>query len=192
MSTPLSVRLFYGVWRHNDDGYWIFQRKPSDLGYTVLIKPTETFEDLETRIRERYKLKTETPLSLSYHPPEWMLEPKGTRTPPTTIARTSDVEAMMHLSSWFAELKLCFLTKTTFSIGGATFVFSGLLDRELVASKEVLEEILNVQELVGIYRAHLEIEKAKRDLRENGASCSGSAAPVEKDDSGSYPFGSDA
>ncbi|KAL0854603.1 hypothetical protein Bca101_059755 [Brassica carinata] len=166
MSTPLSVRLFYGVWRHNDDGYWIFQRKPSDLGYTVLIKPTETFEDLETRIRERYKLKTETPLSLSYHPPEWMLEPKGTRTPPTTIARTSD-----------------FLTKTTFSIGGATFVFSGLLDRELVASKEVLEEILNVQELVGIYRAHLEIEKAKRDLRENGASCSGSAAPVEKDGS---------
>ncbi|CAF2055332.1 unnamed protein product [Brassica oleracea] len=97
MSTPSPVRLFCGAWRRNDDGYWIFQRKPSDLGYRVLIKPTETFEGLETIIRDRYNLKPETPLSLAYHPPEWMLEPEGTRTPPTTITKTSEVEAMMRL-----------------------------------------------------------------------------------------------
>lgn len=90
MSTPLPVLLFHGAWRRNDDGYWIFQRKPSDLGYRVLIKPTETFEGLETIIRDRYNLKPETPLSLAYHRPEWLLEPEGTRTPPTPITKTSE------------------------------------------------------------------------------------------------------
>ena len=137
MSTPLRVSLYHGAWQHNDDAYWIFQRKPSDLGYTVLVKPKESFEELETIIRDRYKLKPETPLAMTYHPPEWMLEPDGTRRPPITVSTTSEVEAMMHLRSWFTDLKLCissgyedvghfqFLNKTTFTVGGATFVFNG-------------------------------------------------------------------
>ncbi|XP_048600168.1 uncharacterized protein LOC111207465 isoform X1 [Brassica napus] len=75
-----------------------------------------------------------------------------------------------------------FLSETTFSVGGATFVFRGLTEREIISSKEVLEEIFNEQELVGIYRAHLGIEKAKHDRRGNGASGSGSAAPVANED----------
>ena len=71
---------------------------------------------------------------LTTPPPEWMLEPDETQRPPIT---TSEVEAMMHLCSWFADLKLCissgyedvghfqFLNKTTFTVGGATFVFNG-------------------------------------------------------------------
>ena len=137
MSTPLRVRLFHGAWTRNDDGHWTFQRKPTDLGYTVLVKPTETLADLETIIRDRYKLPLETPLSMAYHPPEWLLEPEGTRTPPTTLTTNEAVQEMMELRTWFTELKLCvtsgaeevanyqFLTNTTFSIGGATFVFSG-------------------------------------------------------------------
>ncbi|KAL0655909.1 hypothetical protein Bca4012_076493 [Brassica carinata] len=76
-------------WQRNDEGYWIFQRKPSDLGYTVLVKPKESFEELETIIRGRYKLKPETPLAMAYHPPEWMLEPDGTRRLPITVSTTS-------------------------------------------------------------------------------------------------------
>ena len=137
MATPLRVSLYHGAWQRNDDGYWIFQRKPSDLGYMVLVKPTKNFEDLEIIIRDRYKLKPETPLAMAYHPPEWMLEPDGTRRPPITVSTTSEVEAMMHLRSWFTDLKLCissgyedvahfqFLNKTTFTVGGATFVFNG-------------------------------------------------------------------
>lgn len=137
MSTPLRVRLYHGAWRRLEDGHWTFQRKPSDLGYTVLVKPTETLEDLETIIRDRYKLNADTPLSMAYHPPEWLLEPEGTRTPPTTLTSTGDVEEMMGLRTWYAELTLCvtsgaedvahyqFLTNTTYSIGGATFVFTG-------------------------------------------------------------------
>lgn len=137
MSTPLRVRLYHGAWNRNDDGHWIFQRKPSDLGYTVLVKPTETLEDLERIIRDRYRLNAATPLSMAYHPPEWILEPEGTRTPPTTLCSTAAVEEMMGLRSWYAELTVCvtsgaeevahyqFLTNTNVSIGGANFVFTG-------------------------------------------------------------------
>ncbi|KAJ4910155.1 hypothetical protein Rs2_04776 [Raphanus sativus] len=137
MTTVLRVCLFRGAWQRNDDGYWIFQRKPSDLGYSVLIKPTETFEGLETIIRDRYNLKVETPLAMAYHPPDWMLEPDGTQRPPIAVTTKSEVEAMMSLRTWFPELKLCissgcedvahyhFLSKTTFTIGGATFIING-------------------------------------------------------------------
>lgn len=137
MLTPLRVGLYHGAWQRNDDGYWTFQRKPKDLRYAVLIKLTESFETLETIIRDRYGLTPETPLAMAYHPPEWMLEPEGTCRPPITVSTTSEVGVMMHLRSWFTELRLCissgyedvanfqFLNKTTFSIGGATFVFNG-------------------------------------------------------------------
>lgn len=77
MSTPLRVSLYHGAWQRNDDGYWIFQRKPSDLRYTVLVEPTKSFEDLETIIRDRYKLKPETPLPMAYHPRNGCLNQMG-------------------------------------------------------------------------------------------------------------------
>ncbi|CAN7073747.1 unnamed protein product [Brassica oleracea var. botrytis] len=165
MATPLRVSLYHGAWQRNDDGYWIFQRKPSDLGYMVLVKPTENFEDLEIIIRDRYKLKPETPLAMAYHPPEWMLEPDGTRRPPITVN-------VAHFQ---------FLNKTTFTVGGATFVFNGYNDRELVASKEVLEEIFTENEMVSIYRAHLEITNARQNRQENAAESSVSPSEITKE-----------
>lgn len=53
----------------------------------------------------------------------------------------------------------------------------GLNDKELVASKEILEEIFNDQERVTIYRSHLEIEKAKDEERVTGGSASLSSTP---------------
>ncbi|WZZ16046.1 hypothetical protein YC2023_109135 [Brassica napus] len=202
MSTPLRVRLFHGAWTRNDDGHWTFQRKPTDLGYTVLVKPTETLADLETIIRDRYKLPLDTPLSMAYHPPEWLLEPEGTRTPPTTLTTNEAVQEMMELRTWFTELKLCvtsgaeevanyqFLTNTTFSIGGATFVFSGMDETELAMSKEVLEEIFNEQEKVVMYRAHLEIEKANQG-RQNAPSTSNATTQATGEDLVSSPTGSE-
>lgn len=137
MNAALPVRLYYGAWQRNEDGYWIFQRKPSDLGFSVLVNSTKAFEGLENLIRERYNLKTETPLAMAYHPPEWMLEPDGTRIAPATVAENDDVAEMMSLRSWFPGLILCvsagpedvasfqFLMQTTFRMRGATFVFDG-------------------------------------------------------------------
>ncbi|CDY45578.1 BnaC09g21320D [Brassica napus] len=170
MSTPLRVSLYHGAWQRNDEGYWIFQRKPSDLGYTVLVKPKESFEELETIIRDRYKLKPETPLAMAYHPPEWMLEPDGTRRLPITVSTTSE-----------------FLNKTAFTVGGATFVFNGYNDRELVASKDVLEEIFTEHEMVSINRAHLEITNARHNQQENAAESSVSSSQLTKEASGSSP-----
>ncbi|KAG5378395.1 hypothetical protein IGI04_026237 [Brassica rapa subsp. trilocularis] len=199
MSTALRVRLAHGAWDRNDDGHWTFQRKPTALGYTVLIKPTETLEDLETIIRDRLKLNPDTPLVMAYHPPEWLLEPEGTRTPPTTLTSTAAVEEMMSLRSWFLELTLYvssgaedvgyyqFLCETTLTIGGATFVFEGLADNELVASKEILEEIFSEQETVGIYKAHFQIENAKKHGRQNAASSSVASNEVTGEGSASSP-----
>lgn len=107
MSTPLRIRLFHGAWTRNVEGHWIFQRKPSDLGYTVLVKPTQTLGELEIIVRDRYRLNDDTPLSMAYHPPQWMLGAEGTRSPPTTLTSTDDVAEMMGIRSSFPELKLC-------------------------------------------------------------------------------------
>lgn len=48
----------------------------------------------------------------------------------------------------------------------------GYSGRELVASKEILEEIFNEQEMVVMHRAHLEIEKAKQEHNARVASTS--------------------
>ncbi|CAG7870258.1 unnamed protein product [Brassica rapa] len=128
-----------------------------------------------------------------------MLEPDGTRRPPITVSTTSEVEAMMHLRSWFTYLKLCissgykdvahfqFLNKTTFTVGGATFVFNGYNDRKLVASKDVLEEIFTEHEMVSIYRAHLEITNARQNQQENAAEPSVPSSQLTKEASGSSP-----
>ncbi|WZZ35933.1 hypothetical protein YC2023_019334 [Brassica napus] len=129
-----------------------------------------------------------------------MHEPDGTRRPPITVSTTSEVEAMMHLRSWFTDLKLCissgyedvahfqFLNKTTFTVGGATFVFNGYNDRELVASKDVLEEIFTEHEMVSIYSAHLEIINARQNQQENAAEPSVSSSQLTKEEaSGSSP-----
>ncbi|CAN6801686.1 unnamed protein product [Brassica oleracea var. botrytis] len=139
---------------------------------------------------------------MTYHPPEWMLEPDGTRRPPITVSTTSEVEAMMHLRSWFTDLKICissgyedvghfqFLNNTKFTVGGATFVFNGYLKkcfnvyndfRELVASKDVLEEIFTEHEMVLIYRAHLEITNARQNQQENAAESSISSSKLTKE-----------
>ncbi|CAF2058346.1 hypothetical protein YC2023_077427 [Brassica napus] len=172
MSTPLRVSLYHGAWQHNDDAYWIFQRKPSDLGYTVLVKLNESFKDLETIIRDRYKLKPETPLTMAYHPPEWMLEPDETRRPLITVN-------VAHFQ---------FLNKTMFTVGGSTFVFNGYNDRELIASKDVLEEIFTEHEMVSIYRAQLKITNARQNQQENAAESSVSSSKLTKEDAyGSSP-----
>nr|VDC90304.1 unnamed protein product [Brassica rapa] len=157
MSTALRVRLAHGAWDRNDDGHWTFQRKPTALGYTVLIKPTETLEDLETIIRDRFKLYPDTPLVMAY------------------TLQNEDVGYYQ------------FLCETTLTIGGATFVFEGLADKELVASKEILEEIFSEQETVGIYKAHFQIEKAKKQGRQNAASSSVASNEVTGEGSASSP-----
>ena len=44
---------------------------------------------------------------MTYRLPEWMLIPDGNKTPPITILETTDIQVMMAVRAWFADLTLC-------------------------------------------------------------------------------------
>ncbi|KAG2266307.1 hypothetical protein Bca52824_073386 [Brassica carinata] len=122
---------------------------------------------------------------MTYRLPEWMLIPDGNKTPPITILQTPDVQVMMAVRAWFADLTLCvtigaedvsryqFFCRADFNIGSSSYKFrngnedpsfEGFLGEAVVASQAVLEEYFNDQEMMVIHRVHLEMEKAKLDL----------------------------
>ncbi|KAG2266065.1 hypothetical protein Bca52824_073144 [Brassica carinata] len=122
---------------------------------------------------------------MTYRLPEWMLIPNGNNTPPNTILETPDVQVMMAVRAWFADLTLCvtigaedvarsqFFCRADFNIGSSSYKFGngnedpsfeGFLGEAVVASQAVLEEYFNDQEMMVIHTVHLEMEKAKLDL----------------------------
>ncbi|KAL0827500.1 hypothetical protein Bca101_051178 [Brassica carinata] len=121
---------------------------------------------------------------MTYRLPEWMLIPDGNNTPPITILETPDVQVMMAVRAWFADLTLCitigaedvasyqFFCRSDFNIGSSSYKFgNGSEDpsfegEAVVASQAVLEEYFNDQEMMVIHRVHLEMEKAKLDLED--------------------------
>ncbi|KAL0759195.1 hypothetical protein Bca101_075345 [Brassica carinata] len=146
---------------------------------------SENFDSLERIVRSLYNLAIGTPISMTYRLPEWMLIPDGNKTPPITILQTPDVQVMMAVRAWFADLTLCvtigaedvsryqFFCRADFNIGSSSYKFrngnedpsfEGFLGEAVVASQAVLEEYFNDQEMMVIHRVHLEMEKAKLDL----------------------------
>ncbi|KAL0722706.1 hypothetical protein Bca4012_037305 [Brassica carinata] len=107
---------------------------------------------------------------MTYRLPEWMLIPDGNKTPPITVLETPDVEVMMAVRAWFAELTLCFFCRTDFNIGSSSYKFGdgngdpSFEGETVVASQAVLEEYFNDQEMMVIHRVHLKMEKAKLEL----------------------------
>ncbi|KAJ4876226.1 Uncharacterized protein Rs2_41244 [Raphanus sativus] len=122
---------------------------------------------------------------MTYRLPEWMLVPDGNKTPPITIQETPDVEVMMAVRAWFADLTLSvtigaedvaryqFFCRTDFNIGSSSYKFEngtedpsfeGFLGETVVASQNTLEKYFDEQEMMVIHRVHLEMEKAKLDL----------------------------
>ncbi|CAF1963223.1 unnamed protein product [Brassica napus] len=179
------LRVIHGAWNLHQNGEWSFERKINDLGFPAIVRTSETFDSLERIVRSLYNLAIETPSSMTYRLPEWMLIPDGNNTPPITILETPDVQVMIALRAWFADLTLCvtigaedvaryqFFCRSDFNIGSSSYKFGngnedpsfeGFLGEAVVASKAVLEEYFNDQEMMVIHRVHLEMEKAKLDL----------------------------
>lgn len=110
MSTPLKLKVLYGAWERSVDGQWTFHRRPSDLGYNVLVSPTVAFDSFEKLIRERYNLNSGTPMVMAYHQPDVFLGVNGTRTPPVIVSSSATVQEMLDIRAWFDEVKLCLTT----------------------------------------------------------------------------------
>ncbi|CAN7049055.1 unnamed protein product [Brassica oleracea var. botrytis] len=185
MNSRQVLRVIHGAWNLHQNGEWSFERKTNDLGFPAIVRTSETFNSLERIVRSLYNLAIETPISMTYRLPEWMLIPDDNNTPPITILETPDVQVMIALRAWFADLTLCvtigaedvaryqFFCRSDFNIGSSSYKFGngnedpsfeGFLGEAVVASKAVLEEYFNDQEMMVIHRVHLEMEKAKLDL----------------------------
>lgn len=135
MNSKQVLRIVHGTWNLNQNGEWSFERKPNDLGFPALIRSSETYDSLDQIVRNLYNLNADIPIVMTYRLPEWMLVPDGNRTPSTTVQGTPDVDVMMAVRAWFAELTLCvtlgpedvarykFMCRTNFNIGTSSFVF---------------------------------------------------------------------
>ncbi|KAG5393322.1 hypothetical protein IGI04_023285 [Brassica rapa subsp. trilocularis] len=157
MNSRHVQRVIHGTWNLHQNGEWSFERKTNDLGFPAIVRTL----------------------------PEWMLIPDGNKTPPITILETPDIQVMMAVRAWFADLTLCvtigaegvaryqFFCRADFNIGSSSYKFrngnedlsfEGFLGEAVVASQAVLEEYFNDQEMMVNHRVHLEMEKAKLDL----------------------------
>uniref|UniRef100_M4F1N8 Uncharacterized protein n=1 Tax=Brassica campestris TaxID=3711 RepID=M4F1N8_BRACM len=157
MNSRHVLRVIHGTWNLHQNGEWSFERKTNDLGFPAIVRTL----------------------------PEWMLIPDGNKTPPITILETPDIQFMMAVRAWFADLTLCvtigaedvacyqFFCQADFNIGSSSYKFrngnedqsfEGFLGEAVVASQAVLEEYFNDQEMMVNHRVHLEMEKAKLDL----------------------------
>ncbi|CAN7054499.1 unnamed protein product [Brassica oleracea var. botrytis] len=157
MNSRQVLRVIHGAWNLHQNGEWSFERKTNDLGFPAIVRTL----------------------------PEWMLIPDGNKTPPITILQTPDVQVMMAVRAWFADLALCvtigaedvahyqFFCRADFNIGSSSYKFrngnedpseSSFLGEAVVASQAMLDEYFNDQEMMVIHRVHLEMEKAKLDL----------------------------
>ncbi|CAN6934447.1 unnamed protein product [Brassica oleracea] len=185
MNSRQVLRVIHRAWNLHQNGDWSFERKTNDLGFPAIVRTSETFDSLERIVRSLYNLAIETPISMTYRLPEWMLIPDGNNTPPITILETPDVQVMMAVRAWFADLTLCvtigaedvaryqFFCRADFNIGSTSYKFrngnedpsfKGFLGEAVIASQAVLEEYFNDEEMMVIHRVHLEMKKAKLDL----------------------------
>lgn len=135
MNSRQVLRVIQGAWYLHQNGEWSFERKPNDLGFPAIVRTSENFESLDRIVRSLYNLPLETPIGMTYRLPEWMLVPDGNKTPPITIQETPDVEVMMAVRAWFADLTLFvtigaedvaryqFFCRTDFNIGSSSYKF---------------------------------------------------------------------
>ncbi|CAN6856708.1 unnamed protein product [Brassica oleracea] len=128
MNSRQVLRVIHGDWNLHQNGEWSFERKTNDLGFPAIVRTL----------------------------PEWMLIPDGNNTPPITILETPDVQVMMAVRAWFADLTLCitigaedvtryqFFCRADFNIGSSSYKFGngnedpsfeGFLGEAVVASK---------------------------------------------------------
>ncbi|VVB04877.1 unnamed protein product [Arabis nemorensis] len=174
------VRLLRGDWVKTDYGRWKFRSDPTDLGVGAVMSETESYESLMGIVRRRYLLPT-TPLALTYRLPDWIHEPFRNSGPPFDILSYSDVAMFMSIRFCFNDFAICvtfgseavatyqFQCRKAFNVGAITYLTenqdsSGLSDyyalitgRTIPAAQRALEEIFTEEEMLAIYRVHLEM-----------------------------------
>lgn len=129
------VRFWRGQWKKSAEEEWEFMVHPEDIGYRAVVYETVSYDTVDQIIRQRYGLSRYTPVVISHRLPNWMLGPRGNRTPPTTIACTAVLTWLLHERTWVNEIPL-FITmgpkdvadyefhcRTNFAIGNTSYVF---------------------------------------------------------------------
>ncbi|CAN6867421.1 unnamed protein product [Brassica oleracea] len=133
MNSRQVLRVIHGAWNLHQNGEWSFERKTNNLGFPAIVRTL----------------------------PEWMLIPDGNKNPPITILETPDIQVMMVVRAWFADLTLSiaigakdvaryqFFCRADINIRSSSYKFGngnedpsfeGFLGEAVVASQAVLEE----------------------------------------------------
>ncbi|KAL0796733.1 hypothetical protein Bca101_068110 [Brassica carinata] len=144
------VRFWRGQWKKSAEEEWEFMVHPEDIGYRAVVYETVSYDTVDQIIRQRYGLSRYTPVVISHRLPNWMLGPRGNRTPPTTIACTAVLTWLLHERTWVNEIPL-FITmgpkdvadyefhcRTNFAIGNTSYVFDHTASENSRAAYESL------------------------------------------------------
>ncbi|CAN7028339.1 unnamed protein product [Brassica oleracea var. botrytis] len=127
------VRFWREQWKKSGEEEWEFMTHP---------------EDIDQIIRQRYGLSQYTPLVISHRLPNWMLGPRGNRTPPPTISSTVVLSWLLNGRTLVNELPMLvtmgpkdvaeyeFHCRTNFAIGNTTYVFDHTKNKNSRAAYE--------------------------------------------------------
>ncbi|KAF3561686.1 hypothetical protein DY000_02012919 [Brassica cretica] len=89
------VRVVVGEWQRLAHGTWRFDMDHTQVKYDIVLRENETYGDLVSMVRGKYRVLPSEPVALTYDFPEWMKVPGDYTTPPVDILEDKDVELFM-------------------------------------------------------------------------------------------------
>lgn len=140
------VRVLKGEWTKSRQSVWTFHEDPTAMPHAILVRENEPVDSLRTIVRGVLNVTTQTPISITFQLPEWMLKSDGETCPPYTIKTTGDVHLLMSVHSWNTDPTLCvimgsehvakyeFICRAPFTIGARTFLADEITEEEHLAS----------------------------------------------------------
>lgn len=115
-----------------------------DMELFILAKDNEEIQSLRRLVWEELCIAPTTPMLLTYKLPPCMIDPVGSKSKPTNVETSFDVEVMMSVDEWTNDVQLCvthgalevakyqFLCRSLFTIGSRTYLSEGTTEEEHV------------------------------------------------------------
>ncbi|KAL0701783.1 hypothetical protein Bca4012_057905 [Brassica carinata] len=183
------VLISKGEWSKTQQGVWRFDEDRTVMSHSILVRRNEEYGSLELKVRGLFNLRRQTPLVVTFHLPQWMVEQDGETSPPQIIRTNADIVMLMSVHEWNTEPKLCivigpqevakyhYICRNPFSIGRLSFLGEGVTEEQHLARineimshgrmtwcEEVVNEFGDPEKLMLMHRFFMEVERARNSL----------------------------